>query len=147
MTPEQYIGHAEFRVVESKRWPPTERPCFASWIKHRDGTVVFYLRSRIPTATSENGEPQQVMDVVAVDIFGKGCHCCITEFGYGRLMPDGEYDNRFGTTARSFRENPWGKLCDDCRKMLAMEARSEYVKRLSRLGYTVDSIEQEFEGY
>lgn len=134
MTPEQYLGHRAFRVVESRRWPPTGRPCFASFLQGPDGTVAMYLRGTLMLEGSESAA-----DAVAAEVFPGGCHRCVFEFSYGRLNEDGSYDVRFGTTQRRGKENPWGKLCTTCRHELAVEAAESFVQRLKQLGVAESS--------
>jgi len=134
MTPEEYLGHAAFRTVESKAWPPKDRPCWAAFLQHADGTLVFYLRG---VATAINGK--QIADIVAKDVFGDGCHRCVKAFTAGLLMPDGQYKMWFSTTERKGRENPWGELCESCRVKLAAEAKEQYHSRLKSLGFHPDA--------
>lgn len=137
MTPEQYIGHGNFRVFMSRLWPVTAYPCFASWNQHKSGEIVFYSRGRIPRRTTG----YVLDDEVAREIYGSGeaCHRCFHEFSFGKYTTEGEYVVRYGTTNKSGRENPWGKLCRHCRKELAQKATEEWLARIEHLEYSVES--------
>ena len=133
MTPEEYIGHRAFRTYRSDLWPVREMPCFASWLRFRDGTVIFYLRG--PIKVSQH--PRQVADVVSEEIYGVGeaCHRCLFESSFGRYTEDGEYIVRFSTTQKQGRENRWGVLCKHCREQLARKATQKWRARLLELGF------------
>lgn len=130
MTPEKWIGHSAFRRVESTKYPPAGEFVFYKWLQHRDGTIVFYTRGILPLGIRESG------DIEAADVFGDGnaCHCCVCSFGDGRLLQNGELSHHWSTTARRFRESPWGNLCQHCRQNKANEAYEAFRKRIEFLG-------------
>ena len=128
MTPEEYFGGRPFRIVESKRWPPNKKPCFAEFLHHRDGEDVFYIRGIM------DARGYYVRDVIAIDAFGGGCHFCVFSFAEGLFTETGHFEVRHSTTQRKMANpHPWGNLCERCRIELAELAKKKYLNTLKAL--------------
>lgn len=129
MKPEKYIGHEAFRVVESKLYPAQAGTRLACWLLHRDGTEVFFIHGTIrPPKIGD-----QIVDIIAGEVFGEACHRCVCRHSEGTIANNGDYVPHSSTTSRTFKENPWGKLCVCCRKDVVSQAYARFLSECRRL--------------
>ena len=138
MTPEKFIQPKPFTRFISTISPPVDT-IYVDWLEHRNGQIVLYLHGPWPSVKWVKDSYPNVDDAKARDVFGEACHCCVFRFAYGTLEGD-EYQCRFATTERSFKHNPWGKLCQNCQPIVATKLYENFVVACGPTGMSVDEV-------